>query len=192
MLDRRQVLARLGGFVACTVTGIGSCPLVARAQEMAQSGPVPVPLRIFNANTREAFDLQLFVGTAWNANALVVADWLMRDWRQNRQVECDRRLYAALYVLQRYFNENGRVQINSGFRTETTNDLLRTEGMNTAVNSQHLHARAVDFTIPGTDLRNICRSVWNLGLGGVGYYSREGFCHMDTRGTKVNWGDNFG
>ena len=191
MINRRDVLARLGGVVACTAAGVGLgaalCPVVAQAQEMAAQSSVP--LRLFNPNTQEAYDLQLFVGSAWNANALIACDWLMRDWRQQKLVNCDRRLYAALYVLQRYFGDEARVQINSGFRTPETNEILREMGMNPAINSQHLRAMAVDFLVPGADLTQLARAVWKLNLGGVGLY--ESFVHMDSRGNQVNWGRSF-
>jgi uncharacterized protein YcbK (DUF882 family) len=190
-LERREFLGHLLKAAVVAVgggAGLLACPLVAQAQAMAQD--TGVPLRILNPHTEEAYDIQLFVGAAWNANALIACDWLMRDWRQNKLADCDRRLYAALYVLQRYFSENGRIQLNSGFRTKTTNELLRTEGLGVAVNSQHLLGHAVDFTIPNVPHRNIARAVWNLGLGGVGLYPT--FVHMDTRGERVNWGESFG
>jgi uncharacterized protein YcbK (DUF882 family) len=190
-MERREFLnGLLKASAVAAVGGLGllACPVVAQAMEMARDSGVP--LRVFNPHTQEAYDIQLFVGSAWNANALVACNWLMRDWRQNQLVNCDHRLYAALYVLQRYFNENGRVQLNSGYRSRKTNESLRTEHAGVAFNSQHILGRAVDFTIPNVELRNIARAVWNLGLGGVGLY--DTFVHMDTRGERVNWGIDFG
>jgi uncharacterized protein YcbK (DUF882 family) len=145
-----------------------------------------VPLRLYNQNTRENFDVQLFVGSQWNANALKVCDWLMRDWRQNQLVDCDRRIYAALYVIQRVFSQEGRIEIHSGFRSEATNSLLREMGYGAAPNSMHKQAKAVDFSIKGVDHRTIARAAWNLNLGGIGLY--DGWVHLDTRGHPVKWG----
>jgi len=154
-----------------------------------------IPLRLYNANTRERYDVQLFVGNEWNAAGLVVCDWMMRDWRENEVVHCDRRLYAALYVLQRYFGSNSTVTINSGYRSAKTNAMLRNRSlsetggratwMTPAINSLHTHARAVDFVIPGADLSRVGEAVWDLNLGGLGRY--ETFNHMDT-GTRRRWG----
>lgn len=145
-----------------------------------------VPLRLYNQNTRENFDVQLFVGSQWNANALKVCDWLMRDWRQNLLVDCDRRIYAALYVIQRVFSQEGRIEIHSGYRSEATNSLLREQGYGAAPNSMHKQAKAVDFSIKGVDHRTIARAAWNLNLGGIGLY--DGWVHLDTRGRAVKWG----
>ena len=145
-----------------------------------------VPLRLYNQNTRENFDVQLFVGSEWNANALKVCDWLMRDWRQNMIVDCDRRIYAALYVIQRVFSQEGRIAIHSGYRSEATNNLLRERGYGAAVNSMHKQAKAIDFSIGGVEHRTIARAAWNLNLGGIGLY--DGWVHLDTRGRPVKWG----
>ncbi len=182
MSTRRELLGRFGALGALAI-GAGIPDFVRPALAAAEKS---VPLRLTNQNTKETFDVDLFVGSEWNPNALLVCDWLMRDWRQNQMVSCDRKLYAALYVIQRYFSEKGRIEIHSGFRTENTNTLLREMGYGAAPGSMHKSARAIDFSIQGTDLRQVARACWNLNLGGIGLYS--GWVHLDTRGRPVTWG----
>ncbi len=184
VLDRRAFLGKFGSLGAVALGGGLTVPDFIRPALAAAEQSVP--LRLANMNTKETFDVDLFVGSQWNANALTVCDWLMRDWRQNQMVNCDRRIYAALYVIQRYFSEKGRINIHSGFRTETTNTLLREMGYGAAPGSMHKSARAVDFSIQGVDLQQVARACWNLSLGGIGLYS--GWVHLDTRGTPVKWG----
>ena len=181
-LDRRSFLGKFGALGGLALAG-GLPDFVRPALAAAESS---VPLRLFNQNTKENFDVDLFLGSEWNPNALLVCDWLMRDWRQNRMETCDRKLYAALYVIQRYFAEKGRICIHSGFRTDSTNSLLREMGYGAAPNSMHKSAKAIDFSIQGTDLRQVARACWNLNLGGIGLYS--GWVHLDTRGQPVTWG----
>ncbi|WP_173050261.1 DUF882 domain-containing protein [Bosea sp. ANAM02] len=185
--SRRQFLMGLGLGASAIFAGLPKC-LAQPAVEAAQKS---IPLRLLNPNTREAYDLELFIGDQWNPVALQWCHWLMRDWRQQTAVECDRRLYAALYVLQRYFSENGRITINSGFRTQKTQEALREAGYGPAVNSLHLRAKAVDFTLPGVSMRNVARATWALKLGGVGYYEDMNFVHMDSRGAQARWADSF-
>lgn len=187
MPSRRSFITGLGLGASSIFMGLPSClaqPAIAAAQKS-------IPLRLFNPNTREAYDLELFIGDQWNSDAVKVCDWLMRDWRQQRAVECDRRLYAGLYVIQRYFSEQGRININSGFRTHETNESLREKGYAPAVNSLHLRAKAVDFNLPGVRMLNVAKAVWALRLGGVGYYEDMNFVHMDSRGQQARWADNF-
>lgn len=186
--SRRDFLTGAGSLAAATVFGGVLSVLATPAIAAAASSE---PLRLTNPHTGEAYDVELFVEGAWNANALIVCDYMLRDWRQKESVQCDRKLYAALYVIQTFFGPKQRVQINSGFRTEKTNQLLREQGYNPAVNSQHLYAKAVDFTIAGASLRDVAKAVRALKLGGTGLYLSDGFVHMDTRGKAAQWGDSF-
>ena len=193
-LNRRSFLAGLGGigaraFLPATVITTAALTGVEAQAQAASSSQIP--LRLFNPHTNEKYDVELFVGSDWNANGLLVCDWMMRDWRQNKLVSCDRRLYAALYVLQRKFNLNEPIRVNSGFRSLETNRLLQRRGYNAADNSLHLAAKAVDFTLPGVNNREVAREVHALGLGGTGLYMRQGFVHMDSRGRQTRWGDSF-
>lgn len=143
-----------------------------------------VPLRVYNPHTKERYDVELFVGSKWNENALLVCYHMMRDWRQKKSIQCDKKLFAALYVVQRKFNIDAPISINSGYRTPETNRMLQEKGA--APNSQHLLGKAVDFALPGVDPIVVSRYVQSLGMGGVGNYPT--FTHMDTRGEAISWG----
>jgi len=189
--DRREILGMVGALGLAGASPALEGLLAPAAAEAAAS----VPLRLFNPHTKERYDVQLFVGSQWNAAGLVVCDWMMRDWRENAVVHCDRRLYAAMYVLQRYFNSRDPIYVNSGYRSPTTNAMLRKRSlsetggkatwMTPAINSLHTQARAVDFVIPGVDLAKVGEAIWDLNLGGLGRYGS--FNHMDT-GTRRRWG----
>lgn len=74
---------------------------------------------------------------------------------------------------------------------QKTQEALREAGYGPAVNSLHLRAKAVDFTLPGVSMRNVARATWALKLGGVGYYEDMNFVHMDSRGAQARWADSF-
>lgn len=162
--------------------------------ESAEAAPM-VPLRLRNPHTNETYAVELFIGSKWNKSALLVCDWMMRDWRQKEVVNCDRKLYAALYVIQRKFNVAEPITINSGFRSQKTNSMLRQRSLERsggkatsetpAVNSQHLLARAVDFNVPGIPVKEVSRYVEQLQIGGLGVY--DTFTHLDT-GRVRKWG----
>jgi len=189
-LDGRRRFLRGAGAVAA-LSLLASGPLAELVAPAAAAAEAAIPLRLVNVNTNEAYDVELFTGGQWNPNALVVCDYLMRDWRQKASTTCDRKIYASLYVMQRYFAPTERIRIHSGYRTDATNRLLREMGYNPAVNSQHLKAKAVDFSIAGADLRSVAKAVKALQLGGTGLYLDDGFVHLDTRGAAAQWGDSF-
>jgi len=171
------------------------CPLSSLMLPDSALAEPMVPLRLFNPHTGETYSVELFSGSQWNKSGLLVCDWMMRDWRQKQVVNCDRKLYAALYVIQRKFNVSSPIAINSGFRSNATNRMLRGNSIarnggrvtaeSPAVNSQHLYAKAVDFSIPGVPVPVVSRYVKSLNIGGLGVYST--FTHMDT-GRIRQWG----
>lgn len=160
-----------------------------------------IPLRLRNPHTDERYEIQLFSGGDWNKSAIIVCDWMMRDWRQQKgqQIKpCDPGLYAALYIIQRTFNSDGYLNINSGYRSEATNSMLRGRSIKRngrataeapAVNSQHIRAKAVDFSFPGVPALETSKFVLGLQaktiIGGVGNYPT--FTHLDTA-SKRKWG----
>jgi uncharacterized protein YcbK (DUF882 family) len=156
-----------------------------------------VPLRLRNPHTDEKYDIQLFEGAEWNPTAILACNWMLRDWRQSKGqqvVSCDRKLFAALYVLQRKFAPDGYINVHSGYRSKATNAMLRQASIRRrggvyegtpAVNSQHINAKAVDFSIPNVTPLEACKYVQSLQLGGVGSYPT--FTHMDT-GSVRHWG----
>jgi len=179
----------------------GACPLSSlMLPESVLAAPI-VPLRLRNPHTDEHYEIELFSGADFNRNALVVCNWIMRDWRQskgNQIKEVDPGIFAALYVVQRAFKADTFININSGYRSPETNALLRARSIKRngrataeapAVNSQHIQARAVDFSIPGVKPIDAAKLVLFLQsrtrIGGVGSY--DTFTHMDTASQR-KWG----
>lgn len=162
--------------------------LVALLTEDAKADTKSIPLRLHSTNTGDKLSIDLFVGSNWNPTGLVQADYMLRDFRQNLVVQNDRRLYAALYVLQRAFVGDGFVKVNSGFRTTTTNEMLRRQGYGAARESFHTKARAVDYLIPNPNatLPEIARVAKGLHIGAVALYNN--FIHMDTGDPDRSWG----
>ncbi len=201
MMSRYEINKRNFIKLASTL-GLSSavCPAFSLMMpESALAAPV-VPLRIANPHTGEKYEVELFRGKDFDATALIVCNWMLRDWRQKRTVSCDQRLFAALYVVQRNFNADGYTNVNSGYRSPETNAFLRDQSLartggrataeTPAVNSQHIQAKAVDFTIPGVkpmDVTLFVKSVLQqrTAIGGVGSY--DSFTHMDT-GSVRQWG----
>ena len=169
------------------------CPLSSLMLPESALAAAPASLKLYNPHTKEKYDIQLFSDGKWNKMGLLACDWMMRDWRENQTVQCDRKLYAALYVIQRKFGISVPISLNSGYRSTKTNSMLRAASIKKygkvtkstpALTSQHLEAKAVDFSIPGVKPKDVFKYVKTLKMGGVGKYST--FTHMDT-GTIRNW-----
>ncbi|MNP25827.1 Peptidase M15 [compost metagenome] len=75
---------------------------------------------------------------------------------------------------------NKPVQLVSGYRSLDTNNELRERSRGVAKHSYHTKGQAMDFHIEGIQLSNIRKAALKMSAGGVGYYPRSNFVHIDT------------
>jgi uncharacterized protein YcbK (DUF882 family) len=149
-------------------------------------GAVPTPaareraLHLVHRVTGEAFRDVYFADGRYLPEARARIDGLLRDWRSGATAPIDPALLDALHALAGRLGRDRPVEILSGYRTPETNLLLREEGFRPARSSLHMEGRAVDLRIPGVPLGKLRRAALALGAGGVGYYPRSGFVHLDT------------
>jgi uncharacterized protein YcbK (DUF882 family) len=68
----------------------------------------------------------------------------------------------------------------SGYRSPTTNARLRRHRKGVAKHSLHIQGKAVDICLPSHNLASVRRAAIALQGGGVGYYPRSNFVHVDT------------
>jgi len=71
-------------------------------------------------------------------------------------------------------------EVISGYRSPQTNERLRESGSGVARHSLHLEGRAIDVRIAGVDCATLAGRALELARGGVGYYRRSDFVHLDT------------
>ena len=71
-------------------------------------------------------------------------------------------------------------------KVKRTNSELRERGSGVAKHSYHTLGQAMDFHIEGVQLANIRKAALKMRAGGVGYYPRSNFVHIDT-GPVRNW-----
>ena len=55
-----------------------------------------------------------------------------------------------------------------------------------AKKSFHMQGKAIDVALPGRDLAKLNSAALAMKAGGVGYYPRSGFIHVDT-GPVRSW-----
>ena len=58
--------------------------------------------------------------------------------------------------------------------------MLRSRSNGVASKSQHLLGKAIDVRLRGVDTAHLRDTALALGLGGVGYYEKSDFVHIDT------------
>lgn len=73
-----------------------------------------------------------------------------------------------------------QVILLSGYRSPELNEELRANGARAAKSSLHNEGIAADLAFRGLDLRELWLRLREKKVGGVGYYRKEGFLHLDT------------
>jgi uncharacterized protein YcbK (DUF882 family) len=111
---------------------------------------------------------------------------LLRDYRVNKEHEMDFDLFLQLTDLARECGVPAKFAVISGYRSPGTNAKLRAAGHAVAEHSQHMEGHAIDVRLEGCPLARLHELALAAGRGGVGYYPRSNFVHIDT-GTVRSW-----
>lgn len=140
-------------------------------------------LSFFNTHTGERLSAAYCCRGEYQADALQRIDFIMRDFRANEIKPIDPKLLDLLHDLRGTLGADRPFHIISGYRSPTTNSMLRQRGgQNSGVASSSLHTvgQAIDIRVPGVDLDRLRAAARSLKLGGVGFYPSSNFVHVDT------------
>lgn len=152
----------------------------ARAREEARS------LALDNIHTGESLRATYWEHGRYVPDALGDINQILRDYRTNEVIDVDPSLLDLLHSLHGAVGSRKHFQVISGYRSPLTNEALLEEGHRVANNSFHTVGMAIDIKLPDRSIRNIRRAAMRLGRGGVGYYPRSGFVHVDV-GPVRHW-----
>jgi len=105
---------------------------------------------------------------------------LLRDHRTGESAQMDKNLFDLLYTLQASVGKPGEFQIISAYRSPKSNKMLRAKRSGVAKRSLHMQGKAMDIRLPGAELKTLRKAAVALKSGGVGYYPKSNFIHVDT------------
>lgn len=139
-----------------------------------------------NTHTGESFSGVYRVGNKYLPDAFEQINLVMRDFRTDQVYPMDARVIDILYTIQRMTGRQTPFEIISGYRSPKTNNMLRTKSRGVAKKSFHMQGRAIDFRMEDFSTRRLRDIAKSLRAGGVGYYSRSNFVHIDS-GDVRSW-----
>ena len=151
--------------------------------------PAPAPRRrlaLRNLHTDEVLDLDYSSGGVYLPDAMTRIVWVLRDFRTGEQHQIDPGLLDSLYDLAAALRVDPVFEVISGYRSAQSNELLRGQSSGVALRSLHRDGRAIDVRLAGIDCADLADGALALGRGGVGYYRRSDFVHLDT-GLPRSW-----
>ena len=143
-----------------------------------------------HTHTRERISLVHAVDSDYVPDALTSLNRFLRDHYSGTVGRMDPQLFDLLHQIRLALGAKSlsAYEVISGYRCPDTNDHLRnSRGGGVAKRSLHMEGKAIDVRIPGVPLAELCDAALSLQAGGVGYYPREQFVHIDT-GRVRNWG----
>ena len=171
-MDRRLFLALAGGMLA--------------VPHLAKALPAPTlrRLKLYNTNTKESFDGAYRDDRGPIASAMSELSQLLRDHRSGERIVIDVGVLDFLAAVMESVGAS-RATVLSAYRTVATNRMLANTHFGVADNSQHLYGRALDIRLD-MRLEDAMQTARGMQRGGVGWYPRSGFIHLDT-GPVRNW-----
>lgn len=133
-----------------------------------------------NINTGDKLKLAYFEQGRYVKEALQEINYLFRDFHSGDVHPIDPSLLDQLYDLKQNLDVTRPVHIISGYRSPVTNAQLRKQSHKVAKHSLHMEGRAIDIRIEGVKTKHIRNAAIAMQRGGVGYYPRANFVHLDT------------
>jgi uncharacterized protein YcbK (DUF882 family) len=130
----------------------------------------------------EIIDVIYRVGDRYIPETLDKLSQFLRDSHNDEVKSYDPRTFDVLHTMLAKLNRSSSViEVLCGYRTKETNDALReSRTTNAAEHSQHIEANALDLRVPGVPAVELRDAALSLGAGGVGYYPKGQFIHVDT------------
>lgn len=178
LLNRFAKAIRVVTIAAVALLGVVS---VAQAQDRS--------LKLYFVHTGEKATITYKRNGRFDPAGLQKVNRFLRDWRRNESGRMDPRLLDIVWEIYQRANTSNYIHVVSGYRSPTTNAMLRGRSRNTGVGEKSLHmqGKAMDFYIPGVKLSTLRALAMQMQAGGVGYYPTSGspFLHVDVGGVRA-------
>ena len=162
-----------------TLLGTGAVLATPVLQASLQRAPER-SLAFRNLHTGETLRSTYWAQGAYLKDELKGVNQVLRDHRSGEVYPMDPKLLDLLYLLQQTTGISGAFHIISGYRSPQTNQKLRTKSGGVAKRSLHMQGKAIDIRLPGCELKQLRDAALSLKAGGVGYYAKSDFIHVDT------------
>jgi len=143
-------------------------------------------LEFHNLHTNEREKILFWSGGEYQQGGLRDLNHLLRDHRTGDVYDMDTGLFDLVYDLSTQLGSHNRFEIISGYRSPKTNNALRNNSGGVAKRSFHMQGKAIDLRAPGVALKELKQTALKMKRGGVGFYPKSGFIHLDT-GRVRSW-----
>jgi len=116
----------------------------------------------------------------YDLEALDDVNYLMRCHYSGEVGAIDVRVLEHVNLVQKKLGTKRDIHFISGFRSPEYNAILVRKGGHAARNSLHMQGQAIDLMIEGVHPKQLRQAALELRYGGVGFYKRSRFVHLDS------------
>lgn len=172
---RRFLLGSLGAAVAISSAGRTAAAAAAPAHR----------LKFYHIHTAEKLDVTYREHGEVVPGVLAEINRYLRDFRTEQVHDIDVALLDTLHALYTQFDGRGNFEVISGYRSPHTNAALRQVTSGVAEKSLHIKGRAIDVRLTSAKTTALRDAAIALKAGGVGYYAKSNFVHVDTGNVRT-------
>ena len=137
-------------------------------------------LSFYHTHTHETLEVTYAAGGEYLDSALEEINVFLSDFRSGDVIVIDPKLLDLIYDVRASLGSKGTFEVISAYRSPATNEMLRDAGRGVAKKSQHLLGKAIDVRLRNVASSDLRDAAIKLKRGGVGYYAKSDFVHMDT------------
>jgi uncharacterized protein YcbK (DUF882 family) len=174
LVGRRRVLAFGLGAAALAIAS----PLRGALAALPQTGVRT--LGLVSTHTNEKLIATYWRNGAYDEGALKDINYVLRDFRTGDVAPIDPQLLDLLVELHRRTGSRKPYHVISGYRAPKTNAMLASASGGVAKRSLHMDGKAIDIRLHDVALSDLRQTALGMKAGGVGYYKKSDFVHVDT------------
>jgi uncharacterized protein YcbK (DUF882 family) len=134
---------------------------------------------LYNSHTGESLKAIYWAQGRYLPEALSAVDRVLRDHRTDEIKPINPQVLDLLHAINEELACHSPFYIISAYRSPSTNAYLRFMSRRVAEHSLHMDGKAVDLRLPGWASHTLKQVAVDLQMGGVGYYPRADFVHVD-------------
>lgn len=175
-VTRRNVLGMLAGsaLLLTPVARLYANPLATRS------------LSFVHTHTGDKLSVDYWCDGQFQSQCLKPLNHFLRDFRTGEVADMDAGLLDILHELQVLADRDTTFEIISAYRSPQTNAKLSAKSSGVAKKSLHMEGKALDVRLTGFSTKKLQQLALANQHGGVGFYAKSDFVHLDT-GRVRSW-----
>lgn len=175
---KRRTFLKLGGMSAAAAA-LAPTSVFASTQKQHKNEEFRL-LSLYNLHTGESLRTTYWEQGVYHPEALEEINHVLRDFRTNETHDMDIALFDLLHDIRNKTGSNKSFNVISGYRSPKTNAMLNHTTQGVGKKSLHMVGKAIDINLPGFDLTELRKIAMHERQGGVGFYPKSNFIHVDT------------